>query len=257
MTTDLAITRRRKFLSLGRIGMVLLYLCGLLGFAVVLPWALLYAKYNIPAESGEPNLLVGDYVQVSRLSYGATKASFPLFAPFLEKPLWSAPPQRGDIAVFKLPRDGRTEYTKRVIGLPGERVQMIEGRLYINGALVEREAVPAFVAADAFGRPHPVPTYVETLPGGLRHLIIERDGDRGPLDNTPVFEVPQEHYFVMGDNRDNSVDSRIDRDTGIGFVPLENFIGKVSLIYFSRERSESKTQSGGRIRWERLFRAIE
>jgi signal peptidase I len=174
--------------------------------------------------------------------------------------IFASEPKRGDIIVFKLPRDGGTDYIKRLIGLPGDKIQMIHGRLYINGAMVEREPLPAYATADRFGRQSDVTHYEETLPGGVKHEIIQLENDNGPLANTDVYEVPPGHYFMMGDNRDNSLDSRVspERD-GVGYVPFENLIGRAEVIFFSVEDGESIAQVWRWpwiVRWHRLFQRV-
>ncbi|MDB5570281.1 MAG: lepB [Hyphomicrobiales bacterium] len=220
----------------------------------------LFQPFNIPSGSLIPTLLIGDYLFVSKYSYGYSKHSLPFSPDIFSGRILATEPKRGDIAVFKLPRDGSTDYIKRVIGMPGDKVQMIEGRLYINGVVAPREKAPAVRTRDAFGRETEAPTYRETLPGGTSHLIIERDGDRGFYDNTPVFEVPAGHYFMMGDNRDNSTDSRVAGvDGGVGFVPFENFVGRAEIIFFSVEEGESAWQFWRwpwSLRWNRLFSPV-
>ncbi|MDB5650535.1 MAG: lepB [Hyphomicrobiales bacterium] len=220
----------------------------------------LFQPFNIPSGSLIPTLLIGDYLFVSKYSYGYSKFSIPFSPPVFSGRILASDPKRGDIAVFKLPRDGQTDYIKRVIGLPGDRVQMIDGRLYINGQMVQREAIEKVRTRDAFGRDVDVPTYRETLPGGVAHRIIERDGDTGYYDNTKVFEVPAGNYFMMGDNRDNSTDSRVSPDEGgVGFVPFENFVGRAEVIFFSVDEGESAWQFWRWpwiIRWDRLFTPV-
>jgi signal peptidase I len=174
-------------------------------------------------------------VMVSKYSYGWSRYSVPLISDFLPAGrIWSGKgPQQGDVAVFKLPSDNSTDYIKRVIGLPGDHIQMKDGRLYINSVLVQREPTTPFEMKDNFGRDTEVPTYIETLPNGVKHKIIEVGGDNGYYDNTEEFVVPEGHYFMMGDNRDNSDDSRDMTASGVGYVPLDNFVGKGQVIFFS------------------------
>ena len=221
---------------------------------------LFFQPFNIPSGSLIPTLLIGDYLFVSKYSYGYSKHSMPFAPPIMSGRILASEPKRGDIAVFKLPRDGSTDYIKRVVGMPGDKVQMVQGRLVINGQVVPREPVEKIVTRNAFGREAPVATYRETLPGGTSHIIIERDGDTGYYDNTKVFEVPAGHYFMMGDNRDNSTDSRVGADEGgVGPVPFENFVGRAEIIFFSVDEGEAGWQFWKwpwTVRWGRLFQPV-
>jgi signal peptidase I len=198
---------------------------------------LLFQPFNIPSGSLIPTLLIGDYIFVSKYSYGYSKYSIPFSPNLFSGRIWSAPPQRGDIAVFKVPKDNSTDYIKRVIGLPGDRIQMKDGILHINGVAVQREPAGTEAIEDAFGREVEVPVYYETLPGGVRHKIMEVNRDQGYLDNTQEYVVPPGHYFMMGDNRDNSTDSRVLNE--VGYVPFENFVGKAQIVFFSVKEGES------------------
>ncbi len=191
---------------------------------------LLFQPFTIPSASMEPNLYEGDYIVVSKWSYGYSKHSIPFSPPVFEGRIFGKEPQRGDIVVFKLPRDDRTDYIKRVVGLPGDRIQMISNVLHINGAPVRDVAVTGQDVTNMYGEL--AVTADETLPGG-RTFRIQDYGPGRDLDDTPVFEVPAGHYFMMGDNRDNSVDSRVDESMGVGLVPAENLIGKAEIILFS------------------------
>ncbi|MBS0521358.1 MAG: signal peptidase I [Proteobacteria bacterium] len=190
--------------------------------------------YTVPTPSMVPTLLVGDELIASKYAYGYSKYSLPLGQlPGFSGRVFDHAPERGDVVVFRLPRDPSTTYVKRVIGLPGDRIQMRSGRLYINDALVPRRAVGPF-DSQAAGYGLPSTLYVETLPGGREHEIVEfSDTDR--LDDTPVYVVPAKHYFMMGDNRDNSLDSRVAAaDGGVGFVPEENLVARADLLLMSR-----------------------
>jgi len=196
-----------------------------------------YEPFNIPSGSMVPTLLIGDYLFVSKFSYGYSRYSLPLGLPLIAGRIFFTPPQRGDVAVFKWPKDNSTDYIKRVIGLPGDRIQMKEGRLYINGTMVKRERIEDYVDPDLPPEVNrPVLQYIETLPNGRRHRILESRGDNGDLDNTKEFLVPPDHYFMMGDNRDNSSDSRDPRGD-VGYVPVENLVGRAEFLFFSTDGS--------------------
>lgn len=218
-----------------------------------------FQPFNIPSGSLIPTLLIGDYLFVSKYSYGYSKHSFPYsIAPF-EGRVWGAEPKRGDIAVFKWPRDNETDYIKRVIGLPGDRVQLINGLLYINGQPVKKEADGFFEERDQFGRTMRVPRFRETLPNGVTYQVNEREGNRSYWDNTPEYLVPPSHYFMMGDNRDNSTDSRDQSAQGVGFVPYENFVGRAEMVFFSIEEGSPPWMIWrwpSEARWGRIFQKI-
>ena len=192
--------------------------------------------YHVPSPSMVPTLLTGDQLVAAKYPYGYSRYSSPIdLMPEFSGRLLGKTPARGDVIVFRLPRDPSTTYVKRLIGLPGDRIQMKGGRLYINDAIVSRRLVGAFTG-DAGGRSTPT-LYVETLPGGREHEIIEMS-DADQHDDTPVFVVPPKNYFMMGDNRDNSVDSRIAvADGGVGFVPEDNLVGRADLVLLSRDPS--------------------
>ena len=185
--------------------------------------------YTVPSGSMIPTLLIGDELIGAKFAYGYGKYSSPIgLMPDFSGRLFDRAPERGDVVVFRLPRDPGETYVKRVIGLPGDRIQMREGRLYINGTPVPRRP-----AGDWQGDR----LYVETLPNGREHEIIEIS-DTQAEDNTPVFTVPAGHYFMMGDNRDNSLDSRIAAaDGGVGFVPEENLVARADRLLLSRDTS--------------------
>lgn len=190
----------------------------------------LYEPFNIPSGSMKPNLMIGDYLFVSKYSYGYSRYSLPFGLPLIPGRVMAHTPKRGDVAVFKLPTNTRTDYIKRVIGLPGDRIQMRNGRLYINRKRVDRDPMGVIIDTESDGRDVRMDVYTETLPGGVNHIIYE-ESDNGPLDNTAEYVVPEGHYFMMGDNRDNSQDSRVTEL--VGYVPFENFVGHAERIFFS------------------------
>jgi signal peptidase I len=218
---------------------------------------LLFQPFNIPSGSLVPTLLVGDYLFVSKYSYGYSKHSMPFSPPLFDGRIWGSEPQRGDIAVFKLPKDNSTDYIKRVIGLPGDKIQVVEGVLQVNGKAVQRKRVEDYRTTDPYGRAVSVPQYDETLPNGVTHRVIERDGDHGYWDNTVVYTVPPGHFFMMGDNRDNSTDSR--DESSVGFVPFENFVGRAEVIFFSIDEGASAWRIWEwpwTVRWGRILNPI-
>ena len=205
--------------------------------------------FNIPSGSMIPTLLVGDYLFVSKSSYGYSHYSLAGGFNFFPGRILATPPERGDVVVFRKPKDTKIDYIKRVIGLPGDRIQMISGVLNINGVPVERERITDFVDKDRDGIIVRAMQYVETLPNGKQHRIIEYFGDNGPADNTPEYVVPADNYFMMGDNRDNSQDSRfLDQ---VGYVPFENLIGKAEFLFFSVDNTAAWWQVWN---WPRAIR---
>ncbi len=194
-----------------------------------------FQPFNIPSASMEATLLVGDYLFVEKFSYGYSRYTFPFggwpFGDALHGRYFAHGPTRGDVIVFKYPQDNTTDFIKRLIGMPGDTIQMKDGRLYINGRIVPRRRVADYVEK-IDGQDNHVPQYEETLPGGKTYLTLDRDPE-GPLDNTEEFHVPADHYFMMGDNRDNSDDSR----QAVGYVPAENLEGKAMIRFFSTDGS--------------------
>jgi signal peptidase I len=218
----------------------------------------LYEPFNIPSGSMEPTLEIGDYLFVYKPAYGFSRYSFPFGMAPISGRIWTGErePKRGDVIVFKLPTDPRIDYIKRIIGLPGDVVQVVAGRLYINRREVPRETL-GLKEVDENGRRVAMTEYIETLPGGVMHRIYEESDDR-PLDNTDEYVVPEGHYFAMGDNRDNSQDSRV--QNLVGYIPLENIVGRASFIFFSTNGSANMAQIWkwpGTIRYGRLFDRIE
>ncbi len=215
-----------------------------------------YEPFNIPSESMLPNLLVGDYLLVAKYPYGFSRYSLPFGLPFFSGRIGEKPILRGDIVVFKWPADNRTDYVKRIIGLPGDRIQMKSGTVFINNVRVQRVRVVDFKAWDTPNSSCAVPgsllnsyrvvlsngtavcrvpQFRETLPGGRSYLTLDLQ-PVGPRDTTGVYQVPPGHYFLMGDNRDNSEDSRVAMKAGgVGFVPSENIVGRADRLFYSTD----------------------
>lgn len=217
----------------------------------------LFEPFNIPSGSMIPTLLVGDYLFVSKFSYGYSRYSFPWFHPPFHGRIFGSLPRRGDVAVFRLPRDPSIDYIKRIIGLPGDIIQMRHGQLFINGKEVPRRRDGTFTATGD-GPPMLLRRYLETLPGGVTHPILKAS-DNGPLDNTPSYHVPPGYVFAMGDNRDNSLDSRVMGSSGVGYIPLANLVGQADIIFFSVRGTYPLWEFWewpNEIRWDRLLTLI-
>jgi len=218
----------------------------------------LFQPFNIPSGSMKDTLLIGDYLFVSKYSYGYSKYSFP-FATFnlFDGRIWSGKPERGDVVVFKLPRDNETDYIKRVIGLPGETVQVLDGQVYIDGEPIAKVRDGSFTDRGRYGRAQEIPRFKETLPNGVTYHVLDA-GRRGDFDNTDEYKVPAGHYFMMGDNRDRSLDSRASYQVGV--VPHENLIGRAEVIFFSADADWSVFKPWtwpGSIRWSRFFDLVD
>ena len=222
----------------------------------------LFQPFTIPSASMVPTLLEGDYIVVSKFSYGWSHHSIPFSPPIFHGRIAQHGPNRGDVIVFKLPRDGHTDYIKRLVGLPGDTIQVKHGQVFINGKAVADQALPSATVDSAFGEPREVQRFTETL--GKHQFVTYSIGADGPADNTGVYTVPKGCYFMMGDNRDNSVDSRFppyadptgyaakacpwnseldhylgQADPGVGFVPAENIVGKAEFILLSWRQGAS------------------
>ncbi|MBO6289367.1 MAG: signal peptidase I [Alphaproteobacteria bacterium] len=212
--------------------------------------------FRIPSGSMYPTLQVGDYLFVSKYSYGYSRYSFPAGLPLFDGRFFYSEPKRGDIVVFKFPKNTNTDFIKRVIGLPGDRVQVKEGRLYINGEMVERDEKERYIIDEYVSVPEFYHQYEETLPNGKIHRIIEMSDEERVVDDTEEFVVPEDSFFMMGDNRDRSDDSRLT----VGFVPKENLVGKARFIFFSHSDKGSLIKPWtwfNAIRWKRFFQGIE
>jgi len=215
-----------------------------------------FEPFNIPSSSMVPGLLIGDFLFVSKYSYGYSSRSTVMGLLPINGRLFDKAPERGDVVVFKLPSDNSTDYIKRLVGLPGDTIQMRNGLLYINGVAVQRRKLETPIVMNYVQPSSTTTDYIETFPDGHEHIIREEGDDRG-LDDTPVFTVPSRSYFFMGDNRDNSQDSRTTR---VGFVPEENLVGKARILFFSlddRARFWELWKWPWALRLDRLFKAID
>jgi len=190
----------------------------------------LFQPFSIPSGSMMPTLLIGDYLFVSKWSYGFSKYSLPLSPDLFDGRILASQPERGDVIVFRKPGQTDVDYIKRLVGLPGDRIQMQNGVLFINGQPVPKEPAGSFTTETGVG----IPQYRETLPNGVSYLTLDAE-TQSVGDNTREFVVPADHFFMMGDNRDNSLDSRFD----VGYVPFENLVGKAQVIFFSMEGGAS------------------
>ncbi len=208
---------------------------------------LLFQPFSIPSGSMRPTLLEGDYLFVTKWAYGYSRHSLPFSPNIFSGRIWSAEPERGDVAVFKFPPNPSLDYIKRVIGMPGDRVQVIDGVLNINGTPVQREKTGTIDNPDITESNGPVDVYRETLPNGVSYDTLDLT-QNGLGDETREFLVPEGHYFMMGDNRDNSTDSRF----SVGFVPAENLVGRANIIFFSIADGASPLEIW---KWPSLMRA--
>ena len=218
--------------------------------------SLLFQPFYIPSSSMEPTLLVGDRIFVSKYTYGYSKHSFPFSPNFSNKRFFSKSPKRGDLVVFKTPADNRTDYIKRLIGMPGDTIQFVKGELLINGNKILRKKIDKNRTIRCGNFLLDTNIFIETLPNGLEHVVSYKK--KGSLQNSKVFEVPQKHYFLLGDNRDCSRDSRyLD---SVGYVNYLNLVGEAKLIFFSNDTNISSLLKFWNInksfRFERLFKEL-
>ncbi|ACI54291.1 signal peptidase I [Rhizobium leguminosarum] len=215
----------------------------------------LFQPFTIPSGSMMPTLLVGDYIFVNKFAYGYSKYSLPFSPDIFSGRLFGADPKRGDIVVFRFPPNPEIDYIKRCIGLPGDHIQVTDGVLYVNGKPVPKVADGTFTSDYKLDPGADVPVFRETLDNGKTYDTLDQSPvSRG--DNTREFIVPEGHYFMMGDNRDNSLDSRFD----VGFVPAENLVGRASVIFFSLGNDTSFREIWKwptNMRWDRLFKVVE
>ncbi len=215
--------------------------------------SVLFQPFSIPSGSMRPTLLEGDYLFVTKWAYGYSKHSLPFSPDIFDGRIWASDPKRGDVAVFKFPPDPNLDYIKRVVGLPGDTIQMKAGELFINGEAVQREKIGQIDDIDITEVNRPVDVYRETLPNGVSYTTLDVTvGTVG--DDTREFVVPDDHLFAMGDNRDNSSDSRFN----VGFVPMENLVGRANIIFFSIAGGASPVEIWrwpSEVRMDRLFKS--
>ncbi|MFT8718614.1 signal peptidase I [Acetobacter sp.] len=224
-----------------------------------------YEPFNIPSGSMIPTLQVGDYLWVSKYSYGYSKYSLPLSPNLFSGRVWGAEPHRGDVAVFRFTKDPSIDYVKRIIGLPGDHVQMRGGQLYLNGVAVNCDPEGEYIEEDENHLNRPGSLCRETLPGSAGAPPVEHQVLRFPQDglrnDTPDYVVPEGYFFAMGDNRDHSADSRFmgTGDEDLGFVPMENLVGRAGMIFFSVDMTHPIWQFWSwptEIRWARIFHVV-
>ena len=192
----------------------------------------LFQPFYIPSSSMEPNLLVGDRLFVSKYSYGYSRHSLPFSPNFSNKRYFGKNPKRGDVIVFKTPADNRTDYIKRLIGLPGDTLQIVDGELYLNSKKIQRNKINYPININCANEILDVDAFEEILPNGKKYIAVYVK--EGTMQNTDKFIVPDNHYFFMGDNRDCSKDSRY--LSSVGYVNIDNLVGKARLIFFSNDK---------------------
>ena len=224
-------------------------------FIALIIRSFIFEPFNIPSGSMKPNLLVGDFIFVSKYSYGFSKHSLPFSLPLIPGKIFPKSPERGEVVVFKTPENNRTDYIKRVIGLPGDKIEIKNGIIFINGSEILRKKLNDFIDTDNKTSNKRVRMYNEYFFN--KEINILDITDNGIADNTQLFNVPENHFFVMGDNRDNSQDSRF--ISTVGFIPYENLVGKAQFIFFSLENARFLQiwKWPTSIRYERVFQKIQ
>ena len=216
----------------------------------------IFQPFYIPSSSMEPTLLIGDRIFVSKYTYGYSNHSFPFSPKILNNRLFYQKPKQGDLVVFKFPSDNRTDYIKRLIGLPGDEIQFVNGNLFINGNKILRKKTKIKNFIRCGKSLLEVEAYIEKLPNGVRHIAVYNKA--GTLQNSKKFIVPSDHFFLLGDNRDCSKDSRFLES--VGYVSFVNLVGKAQLIFFSNDTITSSILKFWNLhdsfRFDRLFKKI-
>ena len=213
-----------------------------------------FQPFYIPSSSMEPSLLIGDRLFVSKYTYGYSRHSLPFSPNFSNNRIFIKKPERGDVVVFKTPEDNRTDYIKRVIGLPGDKIQIMNGVVFLNNEALPKLQIDNFIEENYIGKKINISQYEEALFNKVYKTLDLVNN--GVADNTNLYVVPENHFFVMGDNRDNSQDSRF---KNLGFIPVDNLVGKAWLIFFSLENSRffEIWKWPNAIRFSRIFSSIE
>ena len=224
-------------------------------FIALIIRSFIFEPFNIPSGSMKPNLLIGDFIFVSKWSYGFSRHSLPLSIPIIPKKIFSKIPERGDVVVFKTPENNRTDYIKRVIALPGDIIKIEDGYIILNNSKIFKKKINDFIDIDKSSNSLRVRQYTEYF-SNIEINVLDIT-DSGIVDNTQEFKVPDNHFFVMGDNRDNSQDSRFINT--VGFIPFDNLVGKAQFIFFSLENSRFLQiwKWPKAIRYNRIFKKIK
>ena len=226
-------------------------------FIAVIIRSLLFQPFYIPSSSMEPTLLVGDRIFVSKYTYGYSKHSFPFSPPILNKRIFSSEPKYGDLIVFKTPSDNRTDFIKRLVGLPGDKIQIKNGDLFINQDKVEKEEIIDNFEIKCGGEYIDVKPFEEVMPNNIKHSVVYNA--IGSMVNSDLYTVPEDHFFFLGDNRDCSRDSRF--LSSVGYVHKDNLVGKARLIFFSNDTSKGSVLKiwnwNNSFRFKRLFKKLK